>query len=265
MIFAAGLGTRLKPLTDRMPKALVPVGREPLLEILLRKLKKEGYDDIVINVHHFADMIEEWCSEHPMEGVKISFSDEREQLLETGGAIKHAKPMLQDTDRFLIHNVDILSDVDLKAFREASAGSDAALLVSERQTQRYLIFDNEMRLVGWTNIKTGEVKSPYPAVHEAFNPNFVSSVNTVTAQMSPIQFVPSEHSYQLYAFSGIHQMSTKMLPLMDSYPEKFSIIDFYLQNCHDNVIRGVVQPEMRLMDVGKIDTLNEAEEFIKTI
>lgn len=281
MIFAAGLGTRLKPLTDTMPKALVPVAGKPLLEHVLLKLKANGFDDVVINVHHFADMIEEWCAAHPIEGMKVSFSDERQELLETGGGIRHAAPLLKEglakssfsifggkgqsaSSRFLIHNVDILSNVDLQAFWQAGEGSDATLLVSERETQRYLIFNHEMRLVGWTNIKTGEVKSPFPEVHEAFNPDFVGTVNSVTARLEPYEFVPSRHSFSLYAFAGIHQMDTSMLPLMDRYPDKFSIIDFYLEQCRHCVIRGFIQPDLRLMDVGKIDTLDQAEQFLNS-
>lgn len=262
MIFAAGLGTRLKPLTDTMPKALVPVTGKPLLQHVLQKLQAAGYDDVVINVHHFADMIEEWCTAHPIPGMRIRFSDERAQLLETGGGIRHAAPMLQDADSFLIHNVDILSNVNLQSFRQTAAGAEATLLVSERETQRYLIFDRQMRLVGWTNIKTGEVKSPYPAVHEAFDPNYVHTVNTITAYTNMSRYVPSEHQYHLYAFAGIHQMSSSMLPVMQEYPDRFSIIDFYLQQCHRHVIRGHVQDDLRLMDVGKIDTLSLADDFV---
>lgn len=239
-IFAAGLGTRLKPLTDTMPKALVPVSNKPLLQHVLEKLAKAGFDEFIINVHHFADMIEFWCHAAMMQSdaFHISFSDERAQLLETGGGIKHAAPLLQDTDHFLIHNVDILSNCDLQSFWQAGITSDAQLLVSERDTQRYLIFDSEMRLMGWTNIKTGEVKSPYPAVHE--NPR----------------------AYSLYAFAGIHMMDTRLIKLMDSFPDKFSIIDFYLSICDRVAIRGYIQPDLRLMDVGKLDTLDQAEAFV---
>ncbi len=235
MIFAAGLGTRLKPLTDRMPKALVPVGGKPLLQILLEKLEKNGFTDVVINVHHFADMIEQWCQGRG----NIAFSDERSELLETGGGIRHAAPLLKDAGRFLIHNVDILSNVDLPSFWEAGDEAEAALLVSERETQRYLLFDEEMRLVGWTNVKTGEVKSPYPGLD------------------------PSR--YRKLAFAGIHQMHSSLLPEMEGWPAKFSIIDFYLQNCCKHVIKGFVQPGLRLMDVGKLDTLAEAERFLLSL
>ncbi|MBQ0050370.1 MAG: NTP transferase domain-containing protein [Bacteroidales bacterium] len=271
MIFAAGLGTRLKPLTDTMPKALVPVGGKPLLQHLLERLASAGFDDLVVNVHHFADMIEQWvavqqAAQH-FSHLQIAFSDERSQLLETGGGIRHAAPLLSDAEggRFLIHNVDILSNVNLKDFWQAGAESEATLLVSERETLRYLIFDADMRLVGWTNIKTGEVKSPFAAVHEAFRHDFVAPTNAITSCMQPLAFLPSEHQFSLYAFAGIHQLSTKLLPLMNRYPDKFSIIDFYLQHCHDHVIRGYVQPDLRLMDVGKIDTLSLATQFVEEV
>ncbi|MBQ6226031.1 MAG: phosphotransferase [Bacteroidaceae bacterium] len=236
MIFAAGLGTRLKPLTDTMPKALVPVGGKPLLEYQLEKLKAAGFTDVVINVHHFADMIEEWCQQNPMR-LRILFSDEREKLLETGGGIKHAAPLLRDAqDGFLIHNVDILSNVDLAAFKEAGKGRAATLLVSERETQRYLLFDDDMRLVGWTNVATGEVRSPY----ENLNP---------------------QH-YHKYAFAGIHYMNPSLFRYFDEFPDKFGIIDFYLQVCKLEPIYGYIQPDLRLMDVGKLDTLAEAEAFV---
>ena len=247
MIFAAGLGTRLKPLTDTLPKALVPVAGKPLLEYQLEKLRAAGFTDIVINVHHFADMIEEWCQQHPMR-LRILFSDERERLLETGGGIKHAAPLLRDAlDGFLIHNVDILSNVDLRSFVEAGRSASllekgearpraATLLVSERETQRYLLFDDDMRLVGWTNIATGEVRSPYP--------NLDSKL------------------YHKYAFAGIHYMNPSLFKYFDQFDDKFSIIDFYLKICDKEPIYGYVQPDLRILDVGKLDSLAAAEEFV---
>lgn len=239
MVFAAGLGTRLKPLTNRMPKALVPVGGRPLLQILLEKLRLAEFHEVVINVHHFADMIEEFVSSLHLDDMQISFSDERSELLETGGGIKHALPLLLDTSRILIHNVDILSNVDLNAFFRAGEGKEATLLVSSRETQRYLLFDDDMRLVGWTNVKTGEVKSPY-------------------SDLDPEQF-------HKYAFAGIHQMSTSLFHYFDEWPHKFSIIDFYLSICHKEPIFGFVKPDLLLMDVGKLDALDQAETFLDSI
>lgn len=241
MIFAAGLGTRLKPLTDRMPKALVPVCGKPLIQHVSEKLAAAGFDDLVVNVHHFADMLEFWChaAQLQTDAFTFSISDERQELLETGGGIKHARPLLDGVDRFLIHNVDILSNVDLQAFWQAGEGREATLLVSERVTQRYLLFDNDMRLVGWTNIKTGEIRSPYPDLDVA--------------------------TCRRYAFAGIHQMSTSLLPLMDEWPDRFGIMDFYLKICADHPIYGHLQPDLRLMDVGKLDTLDQAEVFVTNL
>ena len=237
MIFAAGLGTRLKPMTDTMPKALVPVGGRPLLQILLEKLARHGCTEAVINVHHFADMIEEWCASHDT-GVSIRFSDERAELLETGGGIRHAMPMLSG-GRFLIHNVDILSNADLTRFYAQGEGKAATLLVSERKTQRYLLFDETMRLVGWINEATGQVKSPYP-------------------DLQP-------DKCRRYAFSGIHQIDPVLFPRFEGWPAKFSIIDFYLSICRDVPVYGHLQEGFRLIDVGKLDTLAQAEVFLEEI
>ena len=237
MIFAAGLGTRLKPMTDTMPKALVPVGGRPLLQILLEKLARHGCTEAVINVHHFADMIEEWCASHHT-GISIRFSDERAELLETGGGIRHAMPLLSG-GRFLIHNVDILSNADLARFYAEGEGKAATLLVSERKTQRYLLFDESMRLVGWINEATGQVKSPYP-------------------DLQP-------DKCRRYAFSGIHQIDPVLFPRFEGWPAKFSIIDFYLSICREVPVYGYVQEDFRLMDVGKLDTLTQAELFLKEI
>lgn len=264
MIFAAGLGTRLKPLTDRMPKALVPVAGKPLLQHILDKLMKAGYDDVVINVHHFADQIEQWVAEHSVPGLRVRLSDERQELLETGGGIRHAGTFLRDADRFLIHNVDILSNVDLSSFSEGFRG-EATLLVSERKTQRYLIFDDDMRLVGWTNIQTGEVRTPYPSVLEAFDEDYTATVNAISWQTSPFFRPQGTGPYHLYAFAGIHQMSTRLLSLMDAWPNKFSIIDFYLKICREHPIYAYQYPNLCLMDVGKLDTLDKAAEFLASI
>ena len=164
MIFAAGLGTRLKPLTDRIPKALVSVGGEPLLKRVIFQLKDAGFTRIVVNVHHFSQQIIDYLRAHDNFGMDIRISDESEKLLETGGGIRKAWPLFNQSEPILIHNVDILSNVDLKKFYQMESRDmiAARLMVSERKTKRYLLFDDSMRLVGWTNIETGEVKSPYP-------------------------------------------------------------------------------------------------------
>ena len=240
MIFAAGLGTRLKPITDTIPKALVPVCGEPLLKHVITRLKAAGIDDIVVNVHHFADQIISYLEQNDF-GVRISVSDESDRLLETGGGIFHARDLLLSPEgRFLVHNVDILSDLDIRAFMDARRpGALASLLVSPRKTQRYLLFDNDMRLVGWTNLSTGEIRSPYPGLD------------------------PS--GYTMLAFSGIHQMSDDVFGVMESegMGERFPIMDFYLKVCDRYPIYGIKPASLELIDVGKLDTLALAEEFIQ--
>ena len=238
MIFAAGLGTRLKPLTDTMPKALVPVGGKPLLYHVLTKLVTAGYDDITVNVHHFSDQIIKYLQENDF-GVGISISEERDLLLETGGGIKHARPFLDGEEPFLVHNVDILSDLDLGWFRGVHRPGDlATLLVSERKTQRYLLFDDDSLLCGWTNIATGEVRSPRGDI------------------------APKE--YKMLAFSGIHYISPSIFAAFNRYGfgERFSIMDFYLTACADYPIRAAVPGGLRLLDVGKLDSLALAESFV---
>jgi len=240
MIFAAGLGTRLRPLTDTLPKALVPVGGKPLLYHVLMKLKAAGISEFVINVHHFADKIISYLEENDRFGMDISISDETGGLLETGGGILHAREYLDG--QFLVHNVDILSNLDVAAFSgKARQEAMATLLVSERATSRYLLFDDDMRLKGWTNISTGEVRSPYPDLDPA--------------------------SCRRLAFSGIHLVSGDIFDAFGKYgfSGKFPIMDFYLKACRDLPIYGAVQQDLRLMDVGKVETIAQAEEFIKSI
>ncbi len=243
MIFAAGLGTRLKPLTDTMPKALVPVDGKPLLEILMKKLKASGFTDVVINVHHFAEQIIQFVEEHDAFGLHVDFSDETEALLETGGAIKKAAPLLVQGREacevpFLIHNVDIISNIDLRAFCSDDALCNAAtLLVSKRPSKRQLLFNEDNHLVGWLNTETGQIKSPYEDLDLS--------------------------CCQQYAFSGIHLFSPALFPYFKEWPDKFSIVDFYLSVCDKENIYAYPDSNLKLMDVGKLDTLLKADEFLR--
>ena len=239
MIFAAGLGTRLKPLTDTMPKALVRVGGQPLLWHVIMKLKGAGYERIVVNVHHFANQIIDYLAEQDHFGLDIRISDETEGLLETGGGIKKALPLFDPESPILIHNVDILSNIDFNELALSEPVPDALLVVSSRQTKRYLLFDEERRLHGWTNIETGEVKSPYQGLD------------------------PS--ALKMLAFSGIHVISPSVFPLFETMPARFGIIDFYLKYCHQCTFLGYEKKDLQLMDVGKLDTLDQAETFIKQL
>lgn len=238
MIFAAGLGTRLKPLTDTMPKAMVRVGEQPLLWHVLMKLKAAGFGRVVVNVHHFARQIVNYLEANRNFGLDIRISDETQGLLETGGGIKRALPLFDAGQPVLIHNVDILSNIDVASLYDMAERSnvDALLVVSQRQTKRYLLFDDELILDGWTNIETGEVRSPYPSLD-------VSDLRRL-------------------AFSGVHVLSPRVFPLFLDMPERFGIIDFYLKYCHRRAFIGYEQRDLRLLDVGKLDTLEAATEFI---
>ncbi len=233
LIFAAGLGTRLKPLTDNMPKALVRIEDKPLLQILIEKLIGIGVKEIVINVHHFASQIVEFVEANNSFGIDIKFSDETDMLLETGGGLKKAASLFSDDSPFLVHNVDILNDADLLSLYNRSGHT--TMLVSERKTQRYLLFDDNNKLVGWTNISTGEVRSPYPDLD-------VSRCHR-------------------YAFSGVQVFNRELLPYMESWTGKFSIIDFYLSVCDKVDIFGYCDRDLHLLDVGKVDSLAQAVCF----
>ena len=245
MIFAAGLGTRLQPLTDTKPKALVEVGGEPLIKRVITRLIDAGADRVVVNVHHFASQIVEYLKRNDNFGISVAISDETDGLLETGGGIKKAAPLFDSSKPVLIHNVDIMSNVDLRKFYDTALvdtdgqQADAVLLVSQRKTKRYLLFDDGMRLMGWTNIETGEVKSPY----EGLNPA----------------------RCKMLAFAGIHAISPRMFACMDEFPDKFGIIDFYLAMCASHRIVGYEKHDLKLMDIGKLDTLAHAEEFLSNL
>ena len=233
MIFAAGLGTRLKPLTDTMPKALVPLGGKPLLQWQVEKLREAGIMDIVVNVHHFPDQIIDAIRAHEGWGCRIQVSDERDCLLETGGGLRKAKALLGTDEPVLTCNVDILSNIDLKALLAAYDDSASLLVVSDRQTQRYLCFDEQHTLCGWTNIATGELKG--------------------------------QDGHQL-AFSGMQILSPEALALLDTMPEeRFSLIDFYLRTMQRVPFRAYVPSDYRMMDVGKINQLAEAEAFAASL
>lgn len=238
MIFAAGLGTRLRPLTNTTPKALVPVGGAPLLHHLLVKLQQAGCSHTVINVHHHAQQIIDFVASHNYN-MHIDISDESDLLLDTGGGLRKAADLLLDNNEpILIHNVDILSNLDLgKLMQLHSPDSLATVVVSRRNTSRYLLFDNQQHMRGWCNVKSGEVKP---------------------------QGIDTSHLQQA-AFAGIHVVSPQIFALMRDMPAKFSIIDFYLQAMSEHHIMGYMPHNFTMLDVGKIDSLAPAESYIKTI
>ena len=249
MIFAAGLGTRLKPLTDTMPKALVPLAGKPLLQWQVEKLRDAGITDIIVNVHHFPDMIIDTIRRNNGWGCNISISDERDMLLDTGGGLK--KAVMEGP--ILACNVDILSNIDLRTLvSEYERTAVSQLVVSERKTQRYLCFDKRDSLCGWTNIATGELKGK-----------------------------DGRH----LAFSGLQILNGEALRLLRQIQEdKFSLIDFYLHLCEQNhqsaitnyqspitnhqspiILKAYVPLDYRMMDVGTIDQIEEAERFAESL
>ncbi|MBO4666093.1 MAG: NTP transferase domain-containing protein [Paludibacteraceae bacterium] len=245
LIFAAGLGTRLRPLTDTMPKALVTLAGHSLLEYQILKLKAAGIMDIIINVHHFPDMIINYLRQHDNFGCNVMISDERNLLLDTGGGLLKAwQTFAADShEPILALNVDILSTIRLEdVFASYNSAEAGVLVVKSRQTQRYLCFDNTNRLIGWTNTATGEYR---PAL------------STFDLQLTT-----------KLAFSGMQILSPDVLPMLQEFAKqngpKFSVIDFYLSALQNAVFRGF-EPQGELLDVGKIDHLSEAETFAASL
>lgn len=208
LIFAAGLGTRLRPLTDNRPKALVEVAGRPMLEHVIRHLISYGFTDIVVNIHHFGQQIVDFLRDNGNFGVNIKVSDERGELLDTGGGILKARPLLDDGEPFLVHNADIMTDLNLADFYNYHLhhSADASVLVAERTTSRYFVFDSSRRLQGWENVTTGETR--------------------------PEGFVPSACQLQL-AFGGVHVISPTVFDALAGYTDahKFSITPFYVDMC----------------------------------
>lgn len=258
-IFAAGLGTRLKPYTDTMPKALVPINGKPMLWHQVQRLKAAGVDSLVINVHHFADQIVDYVRSEGDFGMQVQFSDERDCLLDTGGGLLHARSLLEEEGKpFLIHNVDIFSNLDLAAFIADGMGTDALarLLVSDRDSSRKLLFDADMQLCGWKNLKTGELRGPVADATGTSGSKDASALNEL-------------------AFGGVHLVSPSIFKVFDSLNAQqesagkeapftgcFGIMDFYLAACRSNRIGAYIQPGLKLVDAGKPDALHKVLEFV---
>jgi NDP-sugar pyrophosphorylase family protein len=235
LIFAAGLGTRLKPLTDTMPKALVPVAGRPLLEHVILRLKASGVGAIIINLHHFPEQIVDFVRSRQFFDMQIAFSDERSCLLDTGGGLRYAAPFFDDGWPFIVHNVDVLSDVDLQGmyYRHLQTQSLSTLFVSDRPSNRHLLFDETDCLRAWINEQTGETKPA--AVHLPLS------------------------TCRKYAFNGIHVISPEIFPRMDIWKGNFSIIDFYLSIAKDTDIHAFISRSSKVIDVGTVDALRRAE------
>jgi len=231
MIFAAGLGTRFKPWTDHHPKALAPVNGKSLLQRNIEYLQQYGITDVVVNVHHFPDQIVEAVEKNKGWGSHISISDERGELLETGGGLLKARPLLDNGEAFITVNVDILTDLNLKRLLDYHRDYKPLISfgVTERPTSRYFLFDEYDRLCGWRNKKTGEERIPVPKkdlVERAYS--------------CVVVFEPT-------VFSLIRQRG------------KFSLVDVYLDLAKDHLILGYDHTGDRLTDVGKPDSIAVAE------
>ena len=240
LILAAGLGTRLGDLTSDRPKALVEVAGRTMLEHQLRHLSAAGFDKFVINIHHFSGVVKDFLARHDNFGLDIRLSDETDLLLDTGGGIRKAMPMFGNDLPVMVHNVDIFSNVDLKSLYlgHIESGADSTLLVAQRSTSRYLYFDTEGLLHGWSNEKTGQVRSPYPGFDKS--------------------------QFTACAFQGIHVLSPSLLSLLDEIPEqRFSITDFYVDNAARLRLRSVLWDAKEWVDAGKPEALDRAAQIIK--
>jgi N-acetyl-alpha-D-muramate 1-phosphate uridylyltransferase len=235
LILAAGLGTRLMPLTTSIPKALVSINGMTLLEIAIRKLSGEGFNDIIVNVHHHSGQVVDFLKQAKFQGVNISISDESGQLLDTGGAILKARWFLDGKEPFLVHNVDIISDISLQTVLTAhlAKGDLATLSVSDRQTKRYFLFNEDLRLKGWTDTSSEEIRWAGKTI---------------------------QHPRQL-AFNGIHIISPEIFRLIKE-EGRFSIIGTYLNLAGNHPIYGHIQPGKTWFDLGKPDQLEIVSEFL---
>ena len=234
MIFCAGLGTRFKPWTDTHPKALAVVNGKSLLQRNVEYLKKYGITDIVVNVHHFADQIIEAIEKSKGWGSNITISDEKEEVLETGGGLMKARKFLEG-ETFLTINVDILTDANLKYFLASHQQENSliTLAITNRKTSRYLLFNKYNRLCGWRNTTTGEERIALEA-KDMFEK----------------------------AYSGLAIFEPEVFDLIP-LKRKFSLIDVYLALAHDNKIAGFDHSESKLLDVGKPDSIAQAEQLFE--
>ncbi len=256
MIFAAGLGTRLRPFTLEHPKALAPVGGVPMLRRVIEKLHAAGISDMVVNVHHFADQIIDYLRDNDNFGCKIKISYE-DELLETGGGLLKARPMLDDGsgDPILIHNADIITDFPIAemadTFRRDQA--DITLLADHRTTSRYFIFDQSNLLCGHINLKTGAC----------------TASQTLTNGVPPTCDTLADAGFKLLAFGGVHLFSTKALAALGEYAatlprpdDPFSIVDFYTHNTDLRITPYTPAAPYRWYDIGKLSTIAQAEAAI---
>jgi NDP-sugar pyrophosphorylase family protein len=235
MILAAGLGTRLKPLTDDKPKALVELAGKPMLQWAIEKLTDAGINEIVINIHHYPDQILSFLRQKKNFGIQIHISDERDLLLDSGGGIKKAEPFLAGHP-FLVYNVDVITDLDLRAMAAAHESSLAlaSLAVRPRETSRYLLFDDSLRLRAWQNKKSGEYSGD-PAV--------------------------PGHPFQCLAFSGISLFSADIFEHITE-TGAFPLVGMLLRLAPQHLVRAYVHEEGYWFDLGSQSNIEKAALFL---
>ena len=247
MILAAGLGTRLKELTQNKPKAMVPLNDKPLLQHCIENLIANNFHHIVINVHHFGEQIIDFAESHHFDA-KIEISDERDLLMDTGGGIVKATPMFKDSKAVLVHNVDIISNVNLGEISQEFLDSkdDAWLLTQDRETNRKLLFDDDHQLVGWMN--KAEQKFKW--------------VNDEQSALRRAQG-PQLYDFKEMAFSGLHFFRSDLFAEFEV--KRSSVIDLYLHLAKNNrIISKPIQPDY-WFDLGKPEQLEAAENYLNTL
>ena len=240
MILAAGLGTRLQALTQNKPKALVELNGKPLMQHCIENLIANGFHHIVINVHHFGEQIIDFIDSHHFDA-EIEVSDERDLLMDTGGGIVKATPFFKDSKAVLVHNVDIISNVNLGEMSQQflASGDDAWLLTQDRETNRKLLFDTENQLVGWMN----KAEQRFKWVNE--------SLDISTGSMSEL------------AFSGLHLFRSDLFAEFEV--KRSSVIDLYLNLAQNNrIISKPIQPDY-WFDLGKPEQLIAAENYLNDL
>ncbi len=237
IIFAAGLGTRIQQISKGKPKALVEIQNKTLLQIAVEFLSKNGIEEVIVNIHHQSEMMKEFIEKINFP-IPVSISDESNLLLDTGGGLLKARDFFSGENHFLAFNVDVISNININKMLKAHIESKAlaTLAVRDRSTSRYLLFDNQNKMVGWGNIQTKE------------------------------QILHKEGIYNQLAFSGIHILSTKIFDFLEQEErENFSITQSYIQLSKDNVIRGYIHNQDYWFDVGKPESYKAAQDFMSQL
>ena len=235
MIFAAGKGTRLKPLTNNTPKALVKVNGTPMLELVIKKLIEAGVTEIIVNVHYLGNQIINFLKSKNNFGIRIEISDESEQLLDTGGGLLNASHFFNDNKPFIVHNTDVISNIDLKKTIDFHIKNNAlaTLAIRKRKSSRYFLFNQKMELCGWKNTKTSE------------------------------EIISRKHDkLESFAFSGIHIISPDIFNLIEAHKKTFSIVDTYIELSKEKRILGYLHNQDTWFDIGKSENLQEAENYL---